>query len=162
MRAPFRGVGAPAAPRAPVPDDEEVRSGLTSPPRPPPSCWPVHRSRQHIQAIPTCASEVTAITPRTGGVTVEVLNYDDRLELHDTSGKPVEIEGYKGEPYARVLADGTVQVNTNSEAYYLNDDRYVPSAVAACSASAAIAASAPAGGGAHSRPARSGLLGCPK
>jgi hypothetical protein len=69
-------------------------------------------------------SEVTAITPQTDGVTVEVLNYDDRLELHNTSGKPVEIEGYKGEPYARVLADGTVQVNTNSEAYYLNDDRY--------------------------------------
>ena len=26
-------------------------------------------------------------------------------------------------PYARLLADGTVQVNTNSEAYYLNEDR---------------------------------------
>jgi hypothetical protein len=73
---------------------------------------------------PNMRSEVTAITPQTDGVTVEVLNYDDRLELHNTSGEDVVIEGYRGEPYARVLADGTVQVNTNSEAYYLNDDRY--------------------------------------
>jgi hypothetical protein len=73
---------------------------------------------------PNMRSEVTSITPRTDGVTVEVLNYDDRLELHNTSGEDVVIDGYEGEPYARVLGDGTVQVNTNSKAYYLNDDRY--------------------------------------
>ena len=73
---------------------------------------------------PNMRSEVTAVTPATSGVTVTVLNYDDRLELHNTSGKPVVIEGYRKEPYARVLGDGTVQVNTNSEAFYLNDDRF--------------------------------------
>ena len=76
------------------------------------------------QGNPNMRSAVTAITPETEGLTVTVLNNDDRLELHNTSGKDVVIEGYSGEPYARVLGDGTVAVNTNSEAYYLNDDRY--------------------------------------
>ena len=76
------------------------------------------------QGNPNMRSAVTAITPQTDGITVTVLNNDDRLELHNTSGEDVVIEGYSGEPYARVLGDGTVAVNTNSEAYYLNDDRY--------------------------------------
>jgi hypothetical protein len=76
------------------------------------------------QGNPNMRSAVTAITPETDGLTVTVLNNDDRLELHNTSGKDVVIEGYSGEPYARVLGDGTVAVNTNSEAYHLNDDRY--------------------------------------
>ena len=97
---------------------------------------------------PNMRSQVTAVTPATKGVTVSVLNYDDRLELHNTSGEPVVIEGYREEPYARVLADGTVEVNTNSEAFYLNDDRFgqveVPEASASSrdgSASAAAGAS---------------------
>ena len=76
------------------------------------------------QGNPNMRSAVTAITPETDGVTVTVLNNDDRLELHNTSGKDVVIAGYEDEPYARVAADGTVEVNTNSKAYYLNDDRY--------------------------------------
>ena len=73
---------------------------------------------------PYYLSQVDGITPAVAGVTVEVLNRDDRLLLHNTSGKDVVIEGYDKEPFARVLADGTVQVNTDSPAYYLNDDRF--------------------------------------
>ncbi len=78
---------------------------------------------------PNYLSEVDAITPATDGVSVEVLNRDDRMLLHNTSGEDVVVLGYDDEPYARVLADGTVQVNTNSEAYYLNDDRFANATV---------------------------------
>jgi hypothetical protein len=73
---------------------------------------------------PNFLSEIDAITPSTPGVTVEVLNRDDRMLLHNTSGEDVLIRGYQDEPYARVLADGTVQVNTDSEAYYTNEERF--------------------------------------
>jgi len=78
---------------------------------------------------PSMRSEVKAVTPATKGVTVTVVNYDDRLELTNTSAGTVVIGDYKGKPYARLLPDGTVQVNRNSEAFYLNDDRYGQTAV---------------------------------
>jgi hypothetical protein len=75
------------------------------------------------QGNPHYRSVVTSVTPASKGVDVSVLNFDDRLLLHNTSGKDVTILDYQQKPYAQLLADGTVQVNTNSEAYYLNEDR---------------------------------------
>ena len=75
------------------------------------------------QGDPNFLSEVTRVTPG-DGVSVEVLSRDDRLLLRNTSGQDVVVEGYNGEPYARLLADGTVEVNEDSPAYYLNDDRF--------------------------------------
>jgi hypothetical protein len=76
------------------------------------------------QGNPNYLTQVNAVSPTARGVTVEVLNRDDRLLLHNTSNENVVINGYEGEPYARVQADGTVEVNTDSPAYYLNDDRF--------------------------------------
>jgi hypothetical protein len=75
------------------------------------------------QGSPNFLSRVDAVTPAAGGVTVTVLNRDDRLLLQNTSGKDVVVKGYSGEPYARVDADGTVFVNRDSEAYYINEER---------------------------------------
>jgi hypothetical protein len=76
------------------------------------------------QGNPHYRSTVTSVTPAVRGLTVTVLNYDDRLELRNFSGRDAVIDDYQDKPYARVLADRTVEVNTNSEAYYLNNDRY--------------------------------------
>ena len=67
---------------------------------------------------------LTTVTGTPDGVRVTVINRSDALQLQNTSGEDVVIEGYEKEPYARVLADGTVEVNTASPAYYLNQDRY--------------------------------------
>ncbi len=76
------------------------------------------------QGNPNFRSEVSAISPAVKGVTVEVVNFDDSLELTNRSGRTVTVVGYRGEPYVRIGADGRVEVNHNSPSYYLNDDRY--------------------------------------
>jgi hypothetical protein len=78
---------------------------------------------------PNYRSVVSKVTPAIPGVDVNVLNFDDRLLLRNTSGKDIVILDYEQKPYARLFANGTVEVNTNSEAYYLNEDRLGETAV---------------------------------
>jgi hypothetical protein len=89
------------------------------------------------QGNPNMESVVRAIVPRTSGVSIQVLNRDDRFELTNRSGQPIVIYGYNREPYARLLPDGTVVQNASSPAYYLNQDRLADVAVPASASATA-------------------------
>jgi hypothetical protein len=67
---------------------------------------------------------VTSITPKVPGLSVEVLEFADRLLLRNQTGKTVTIYGYSGEPYVRVLPDGATEQNSRSPAVYLNTNFY--------------------------------------
>ncbi len=69
-------------------------------------------------------SYITSVAPNVPGLSLEVLEFADRLVLSNHTGRTVTVYGYENEPYARVLADGTVEVNTSSPAYYLNQNFY--------------------------------------
>jgi hypothetical protein len=69
-------------------------------------------------------SNITSVDPRVPGLKLEILEFADRLVLSNHTGKTVTVYGYQGEPYARVLADGAVEENTHSPAYYLNQNFY--------------------------------------
>jgi hypothetical protein len=73
---------------------------------------------------PDFRSEIDSVKPSVPGVSFEVLNYDSDMELLDQQGHEVVIYGYEGEPYARILRDGTVQMNQLSAATYLNENRF--------------------------------------
>ncbi len=69
-------------------------------------------------------SYITSVTPKVAGLSLEVLEFADRLVLSNHTGKTVTVYGYEGEPYARVQPGGAVEVNTTSPAYYLNQNFY--------------------------------------
>jgi hypothetical protein len=83
------------------------------------------------QGSPDYLSQVRSIAPALDGLTVEVLNRDDRLAIRNDSGRTVVVEGYNSDPYVRLRGDGRVEVNTSSQAYYLNEDRYADAPVPA-------------------------------
>jgi hypothetical protein len=73
---------------------------------------------------PNYRSTITSVSPSVRGVSLQVLQFSDRLLLRNDSGRTVTILGYQSEPYARVQANGTVEVNKSSPAYFLNQSFY--------------------------------------
>lgn len=78
---------------------------------------------------PNFRSLVDTVTPSVPGLTAEVTDFDNDVTVVNHTGQTVTIQGYQGDPFARILPDGTVELNTNSPAYYLNATRYATSAV---------------------------------
>jgi hypothetical protein len=69
-------------------------------------------------------STVVAVTPTTESIAVEVVGGDAFLQLTADPGTSVEVAGYRGEPYLRFRADGTVLENQRSPTTYLNRSRF--------------------------------------
>ncbi len=69
-------------------------------------------------------SDITSVTPDVPGLSFQVLEFADRILMTNHTGKTVTIYGYEGEPYARVLANGTAEQNVRSPATYLNTNFY--------------------------------------
>jgi hypothetical protein len=69
-------------------------------------------------------SYITSVTPSVPGLSFQVLEFADRILMTNHTGKTVTIYGYDGEPYARVLANGTAEQNVRSPATYLNTNFY--------------------------------------
>ncbi|HEV7773857.1 MAG TPA: hypothetical protein VGO48_11290 [Conexibacter sp.] len=63
---------------------------------------------------PHYRSVVDAIAPPTDGLSAQILDHDDALLVVNKSDRDVTVLDLDGKPYARLLADGTVQVNAHS------------------------------------------------
>ena len=68
-------------------------------------------------------STVTAVDPATPGLSVTILDSDDRILLRNETGEELVVLGYEGEPYL-AFRDGKAYRNAHSPATYLNDDRF--------------------------------------
>ena len=68
-------------------------------------------------------SKVVRVTPSLSGLEIRVIDGDDQLELTNTGGREIVIDGYEGEPYLRFTREAVFE-NERSPAAYLNDDRF--------------------------------------
>lgn len=80
--------------------------------------------RSEVTSVRFVDAEGEPVDGDVDGVTLEVAGGDSFLEMSVAPGVEVEVPGYEGEPYLRVLADGTVEENERSPTTYQNRERY--------------------------------------
>ncbi len=69
-------------------------------------------------------SVVDMVEPAIAGVTIDVVGGDSFLRVRAEAGHEVVVIGYWDEPYARITADGTVEINQSSPSVRQNERRY--------------------------------------
>jgi len=65
-------------------------------------------------------STVVAVTPPTETIAVTFIGGGSFVQLTADAGTEVAVPGYQGEPFLRVLADGTVEANDRSPSLYIS------------------------------------------
>ncbi|MFT3852483.1 MAG: hypothetical protein QM733_07090 [Ilumatobacteraceae bacterium] len=80
--------------------------------------------------------ELQGVSPSTTGLHVEIADVSGTLRLTWEGAGTVVVDGYDGEPYLRIDADGVAR-NVRSPATYLNQDRYARVSMPATADSAA-------------------------
>ncbi len=68
-------------------------------------------------------SRIVAIEPATPALHPSIIGGDSFLRLVVDRGTEVDVLGYRGEPYIRFLADGTVEENRASASYFVSRSR---------------------------------------
>jgi deferrochelatase/peroxidase EfeB len=79
---------------------------------------------------------LVSVAPAVPGIELLVVENGSQLQLRNSTSTPVVVDGYSGEPYARIGPDG-VYLNENSPATYLNSSRYATEVPAGIDASRA-------------------------
>ncbi|NND84897.1 MAG: hypothetical protein HKN46_07085 [Acidimicrobiia bacterium] len=69
-------------------------------------------------------NEILRVDPASDGVGFSIVGGDAFLRAEVEPGVELVVMGYFGEPYLRVLPDGTVEENALSPSVVLNEDRY--------------------------------------
>lgn len=69
-------------------------------------------------------SRILRVDPLVSGITASVIGGDSFFALDVELGIEVLVIGYRGEPYVRFNADGTVEENRLSPTKYLNEERF--------------------------------------
>jgi hypothetical protein len=78
----------------------------------------------HYQASVTGLTDPGGKTLEDLPIDVSIAGGDAFVVLRVAPGTTVEVPGYQAEPYLRITADGSVEVNERSPARWLNDARY--------------------------------------
>lgn len=90
---------------------------------------PAHAHPEEGIVATNYRAEITAFDPDPGVLDLRVAGGDSWLEMHVKPGHEVVVHGYgeqdrPPEPYVRIDADGSVHLNGNSPATWMNEDRY--------------------------------------
>ena len=85
-----------------------------------PATADAHDGRHDFESI------ITGITPvqRGAGISLRMIDSDERIELVNEGDETVIVMGYDGEPYARVEPSGPVSLNLRSPALAQSNDRW--------------------------------------